>query len=423
MNLRPAERLLLLLIGFGLLAAGCSSGEPEDTDALIVFGNQRGSDADALRHVLARFEDETGIKTRFTGSASFPRAVRERVEEGNPPDVGLFPQPGLLEDLADEGLVIPLRDDVTEAASNSLLPSLDGAFGSAGAANSVLFQVHVKSLVWYSPAEFAARGYVIPTNWVELEELSRRISADGLNPWCMGVSAFDATGWPATDWVEDIVLRADGPEVYDAWVAGDIAFTDDRIGSAIAEFGSLALSAEAANGGRRGVLNTSPARAQDPMFTSPPGCLMYKQASFQLPNLPSGVSVGEGEDVDVFVLPGMDTGPAPVVIGGTVAAAFTDSEETWALMRFLSTAAAGEPWAEQGGFISPRADFDPDAYGADFDRRMASIVADADVVRFDGSDLMYSPVGTRSFFDAMVAYIATDRVDVAQQTAQGGYDR
>jgi alpha-glucoside transport system substrate-binding protein len=423
MNLRPAERLLLLLIGFSLLAAACSAGEPEDTDALIVFGNQRGSDADALRGVLARFEDETGIETRFTGSASFPRAVRERVEEGNPPDVGLFPQPGLLEDLADEGLVVPLRDDVAEVASNSLLPSLGGAFGSAGAANSVLFQVHVKSLVWYSPAEFAARGYEIPTTWTELEELSRRISADGLNPWCMGVSAFDATGWPATDWVEDIVLRADGPEVYDAWVAGDIAFTDDRIGSAIAEFGSLVLSAEAANGGRRGVLNTSPARAQDPMFASPPGCLMYKQASFQLPNLPSEVTVGEGGDVDVFVLPGEDSGTAPIVIGGTVAAAFTDSEETWALMRFLSTAAAGESWAEQGGFSSPRSDFDPDAYGADFDRRMASIVADADIVRFDGSDLMYSPVGTRSFFDAMVQFIATGRLEPAQETAQEGYGR
>ncbi|MGB5434019.1 MAG: extracellular solute-binding protein, partial [Acidimicrobiia bacterium] len=271
MNPRPAERLLLLILGLGLVAAACSSGTVDDTDALIVFGNQRGADADALRGVLARFEEETGIETRFTGSASFPRAVRERVEEGNPPDVGLFPQPGLLDDLADEGLVIPLRDDVAEAASTSLLPSLGGVFGSAGAANSVLFQVHVKSLVWYSPAEFAARGYEIPTTWTELEELSRRISADGISPWCMGVSAFDATGWPATDWVEDIVLRSDGPEVYDAWVAGDIAFTDDRIGSAIAEFGSLVLSAEAANGGRRGALNTSPARAQDPMFASPPG--------------------------------------------------------------------------------------------------------------------------------------------------------
>lgn len=150
---------------------------------------------------------------------------------------------------------------------------------------------------------------------------------------------------------------------------------------------------------------------------------MYKQASFQLPNLPGDVTVGEGGDVDVFVLPGMDSDPPPILIGGTVAAAFTDSEETWALMRFLATAASGEPWAQQASFISPRADFDPNAYGSDFDRRMAAIIAGADIVRFDASDLMYSPVGTRSFFDAMVQYIATGRIDAAQETAQAGYER
>ena len=220
-----------------------------------------------------------------------------------------------------------------------------------------------------------------------------------------------------------IVLRVDGPEAYDAWVAGDISFTDNRIGSAIAAFGSLVLSDEEVEGGRRGMLNTSPARAQDPMFTSPPGCLMYKQASFQRPNLPTGVIVGEDGDVDVFVLPGIDGDPAPILIGGTVAAAFTNSEETWALMRFLATAAAGESWAAQGGYISPRTDFDPGAYGDEFDHRMAAIVANAEVVRFDASDLMYSPVGTRSFFDAMVQYIGTDRIGAAQETAQAGYDR
>ncbi len=423
MKQRRAERLTLALAGLALVAAACSTSPPDDANAVTVFGNMRGADADAVRAVLARFEDETGIEVRFTGSASFPTAIRERVEEGNAPDIGLFPQPGLLNDLAAEGYVVPLRADVADVASSSLLPSLEGALGSANAANGVLYQVQVKSLVWYPPAEFAARGYEVPTTWAELEDLSQRMSADGLNPWCVGVSAFGATGWPATDWVEDIVLRAYDPDVYDAWVAGDIPFTDARIGSAIATFGSLVLSDEGAKGGRRGILNTSPARAQDPMFASPPGCLMYKQASFQLPNLPGDVTVGEGGDVDVFVLPGMDSDPPPILIGGTVAAAFTDSEETWALMRFLATAASGEPWAQQASFISPRADFDPNAYGSDFDRRMAAIIAGADIVRFDASDLMYSPVGTRSFFDAMVQYIATGRIDAAQETAQAGYER
>ena len=421
MSRRRADRLIAVAIVVVALASACSSGSGDPVEPITVFGNQRGPDAAALREVLARFEDETGIDVRFTGTASFPRSIRERLEDGNAPDIGLFPQPGLLDDLAAEGYVLPLRADVAEMGSRLILPSLGDAFGAGEAPNGVLFQVNVKSLVWYPPAEFTARGYEVPTTWAELEALTDRMAADGLTPWCMGVSAFDATGWPATDWVEDIVLRMEGPDVYDAWVSGDLAFTDDRIGAAIAMFGDVVLSDERANGGRRGVLNTTPARAQDPMFAVPPGCLMYKQASFQKPNLPKGVTIGE--DVDVFVLPSMGEGAAPILIGGSVAAAFSNREETWVLMRYLATASAGEPLAQEGGYVSPHTDFDATAYGDDFDRRMASILADADVVRFDGSDLMYSPVGTRTFFDAMVQFIATERLVTAQETAQSGYDR
>jgi alpha-glucoside transport system substrate-binding protein len=424
MRRRRAESLALVAIGLALAASACSSSQPSEGEHLTVFGNMRGADAEAFRAVLSGFEDATGIEVRFTGSASFPRAIRERVEEGNAPDVAMFPQPGLLADLANEGYVRPLRDDVAAAATESLLPSLGDAFGSVASVDGVLFQVNVKSLVWYRPAEFAARGYDVPSTWTQLEDLTARISAEGMTPWCMGVSAFDASGWPATDWVEDVVLRLDGTDVYDGWVGGIIPFTDGRIGSAVAEFGSLVLGDEQANGGRRGILNTTPARAQNPMFSDPPGCLMYKQASFQVSNLPPGTTVGEGGDVDVFVLPGRDpVDPPPILVGGTVAAAFTDSDATWALMRYLASSEAGEAWAARGGFVSPRADFDASAYASAFDRRMASIVAAADVTRFDGSDTMYSPVGTRSFFDAMIQYIATDRLGPSMETAQSGYSR
>lgn len=420
---RPlAETILTLAVGTALLASGCSSSANDQDQVLTVFGNQRGAEAEAFRSVLAIFEEDTGIEVRFTGSASFPKAIRERVEEGNAPDIALFPQPGLLDDLADEGLVLPLRSDVADAAGRSLLPSLAGAFGAQDSSNGILYQLHVKSLVWYSPAVFAANGYELPTTWSGMKDLTSRITADGFTPWCLGVSAFDATGWPATDWVEDIVLREDGTEVYDVWVAGGLSFTSEPIRSALDDFGTLVLKSQNSQG-RRGILNTSPAAAQGPMFTSPPGCLMYKMASFQLPNLPSGTTVGPNGDLDVFVLPGPTEGAAPILIGGSVAAAFTDSDATWELMRFLASPEAGVPWAERGGYISPHADFDPDAYTDDFYRRMASIVADADSVRFDGSDLMYSPVGTRSFFDAMVQYIGTDRLDPSLTTAQDGYDR
>lgn len=418
-----AERLLLIAAAFALVATACSAGSGDMGEVITVFGNQRGADAKALRSVLDRFEEETGYRVRFTGSASFPTAMRERVEEGNPPDIGLFPQPGLLRDLADEGYVRPLRDDVAQFSDVALLPSLAAAFGSEDDLPGVLVQVQPKSLVWYSPEAFADHGYVVPTTWEELKALSRKIDTDGFTSWCLGVSSFGASGWPATDWIEDIVLRDAGTDAYDEWVAGNLAFASQPIGAAINEFGNLVLTAKETDGGRRGILNTSPAKAQDPMFASPPGCFMYKMASFQRSNLPPDMTIGPDGGVDVFPLPGRTGEPSPMLIGGTVAAAFTDSDATWALMKYLSTPQAGEAWAEEGGYISPHADFDAGAYRDDFDRRMAALLTSADVVRFDGSDLMYSPVGTRSFFDAMVQYIATDRLGAAQQVADAGYDR
>ncbi len=423
MNPHLAERLALVTVALALVAGACAANDGRSPEVVTVFGNQRGADADALRSVFDRFESETGIEVRFTGSASFPTAMRERVEEGNAPDIGFFPQPGLLKDLATSGYVEPLRDDVAQIASSSLLPSLSDAFGSSGDIPGFLFQVNVKSLVWYSPDAFAAYGYDVPATWDALKDLTQRISADGSNPWCLGVSAFRASGWPATDWVEDIVLRDSGTAAYDSWVAGDLAFTSEPIGSAFAGFGNMTLEAGSSDRDRRGILNTSPAAAQDSMFTDPPGCFMYKMASFQRSNLPSGMEIGPDGGVDVFLLPGSSNESAPILIGGTVAAAFNDSDATWELMRFLATPQAGTAWAERGGFISPHTDFDSGAYRDDFDRRMASLLADADIVRFDGSDLMYSPVGTRSFFDAMVLFIGTDLREAAQQMAEDGYDR
>lgn len=423
MKPRLVERLGFVTAALIILTAACSAGDGQPREVVTVFGNQRGADADALRSMFDRFESTTGIEVRFTGSASFPTAMRERVEEGNAPDIGLFPQPGLLNDLAELGYIEPIREDVAQIAKSSLLPSLVDAFGSSGDIPGFLFQVNLKSLVWYSPGAFATYGYDVPATWEALKELSRRITADGLDPWCLGVAAFGASGWPATDWIEDIVIRDSGTSAYDSWVAGGLRFTSEQIGSAFEEFDSITLNGGTGGRDRRGVLNTSPAAAQDPMFTEPPGCFMYKMASFQRSNLPASMAIGPSGGVDVFVLPGPSGENPPILIGGTVAAAFTDSDATWELMRFLATPQGGAAWAERGGFVSPHTDFDSHAYGDDFDRRVASILAEADVVRFDGSDLMYSPVGTRSFFDAMLLYIGTERLEAAQQVAEDGYDR
>jgi len=260
-------------LAVALLAAAClptSESTAAGATVVTVFGPWRGRTADNFRAALAPFEARTGIDVRYTGTGSFAELIVKRLEDGDPPDVAMFPQPGMLADLAARGLVLPLRDDVGTAALTSYhTPIASYVEGLEEQIHGILYGLNLKSLVWYPPQTFAEKGYQIPTTWDEMDTLAERMIADGFSPWCLGVAAFDSSGWPATDWVEDIVLRFAGIEIYDEWVAGDIPFTDDAIRNAFARFQAMTLQSGRAVGGRRGALNTPTGVAQDPMFDDP----------------------------------------------------------------------------------------------------------------------------------------------------------
>ncbi|MEA2024633.1 MAG: carbohydrate ABC transporter substrate-binding protein, partial [Actinomycetota bacterium] len=160
-------------------------------------------------------------------------------------------------------------------------------------------------------------------------------------------------------------------------------------------------------------------QAQDPMFESPPRCLLNRQGSVQQAQLPSRVTIGT--ETDVFVLPSMDGGEPPILAAGEFAAAFTDRPEVHALMQYLATPEAGEAWAGEGGFVSPHVSFDADAYGDDLDRHMADVLSQANVVRLDGSDSMHPSVGTGTFWTGMVSYIREGNARGVAAEIQAGY--
>jgi alpha-glucoside transport system substrate-binding protein len=245
--------------------------------------------------------------------------------------------------------------------------------------------------------------------------------ADGFTPWCLGMESFGATGWVGTDWVEDIILRFSGPEFYDQWTAGAVGFGDDRVRDAFEEFGAIALTPGWVAGGRRAVLTVPALDAIQPMFDDPPGCLLTRQGSFQEGALPAGIEVGPQGDVDVFVLPPVDPGSAPLLVSGEIAAAFTDSDEARALVGFLASPEAGAPWAIRGGYTSPLQGFDSALYGSELERRLGELVSGADIVRFDGSDLMPPEVGTGTFWRGIVDYVAGEPLDTVLETIQAGY--
>jgi alpha-glucoside transport system substrate-binding protein len=419
-------RALVVSVVLALVTAACAGDTTEDDDeatVIRVFGNYRGADADAFRAELEVFSQATGIETDYVGTAAFAARIQDRIRDGDPPDVALFPQPAILAEMARSGFLVPLDGDLA-ASVEAGYPDWAIDRGTVdGDLYGVWYRLSLKSLVWYPPEVFAAQGYAVPTTWDELEGLTDRMKEDGFTRWCLGMEAFAATGWVGTDWIEDLVLRLHGPDVYDAWTSGEIPFTDPRIRAAFELFSEVALEPGEVAGGRRGILSVPALDAIDPMFTEPPGCLLSRQGSFQAAELPEDVTFGPDGDVDVFVLPPMEGAAAPLLASGEIAAAFADSEEVRALMAFLAGPRSGDLWAARGGYNSPQVAFDRASYDGELERRVDELVRSAEVVRFDGADLMPPSVGTGTFWSGMVDLVAGAPLDGVLIQIQSGYDQ
>src|SRR6187401_1623755 len=96
---------------------------------------------------------------------------------------------------------------------------------------------------------FADNGWEIPQTWDDMLALSDTIAATGIKPWCAGIESGDATGWPATDWLEDVMLRTAGPDVYDQWVNHEIPFNDPQVLEALETVGGILKNPDYVNGG------------------------------------------------------------------------------------------------------------------------------------------------------------------------------
>lgn len=389
--------------------------EFEEGAEVYIFGAFTGPDKEKFDNVLAYFNAVTGLNARYEGSGDFESQIIINTQGGNPPDIAMFPQPGLMREFAGEGNLVPIPDDLSDYIAENYGDAwfeLGTAAGPDGEDDLYVlyYNVNMKSLVWYLPERFEDFGYEVPETWDEMIELSETMIEDGNTPWCIGVESSGATGWAATDWVEDIMLRMYTPDVYDAWVAHEIPFNDERVVAAIEEFGRF-IQDGWVFGGPENVVNTPFGDAPDPMFNG--DCMMHRQASFITAYFPEDVEVGE--DVTAFYLPPMDpelTGN-PVLGAGNLTAIMQDpdlaegevSAEVMAVMEFLTMPLAHELWATQGDFLTPHGLVNPDTFATDVQLTQNEFIQNADVFRFDGSDTMPSAVGNGTFWTGMVDFI------------------
>ncbi len=263
----------------------------------------------------------------------------------------------------------------------------------------------MKSLVWYVPENFEDAGYEVPQSMEELKALTEKIVADGGTPWCVGLGSGGATGWPATDWVEDMMLRTTSPENYDKWVTNELAFNSPEVVGAIEEFGWFAKTDANVAGGSAAVSSTDFRDSPKGLFASPPQCYMHHQASFIPSFFPEGTVVGQ--DADFFYMPAYESKDLgkPVLGAGTLAFITKDTEASRAFIEFLKTPIAHEVWMAQKGFLTPMKGVNADLYGDATLKKMGEILLNSTTFRFDGSDLMPGAVGAGTFWTGMVDYV------------------
>lgn len=424
MGMSQHRRILVPVVGLGVVGmalAACSgggggdNGGGGDSQTVSIMGAFTDAQAAAFQADLDAWSETSGITVTYDGNTDFQTAVVARATAGNPPDIAIYPQPGVLK--SQTNTLFPLEelgldvDAITADQANGLgqIAQVDGeTYG-------LPYSINVKSLVWYNPAAFEAAGLEVPTTDEEMTALQQQIIDEGLGyPWCVGLESGAATGWPATDWLEEYVLRYGGLDEYNAWIAGDVLFDSPLVNEAGDKVASELLEEGKINGGGPAAATTSFQTAGNQLFVEGIDngqCFMMRQGSFIADFFPEDIKAqiadGDLSNIDFFQLPSPDGTPTAMLGGGDLVGAFTNNEATAAVVEYITSAEFGtNGYASQAIFLSPHNDFDTSFYTTEFQVKAQELLAASELFGFDASDQMPGEVGSGTEWTELTSWFA-----------------
>jgi alpha-glucoside transport system substrate-binding protein len=364
---------------------------------VTVIGTWGGDEEKAFKQMVAPWEQLTGAKVSYTGTRDLNTVLTTGVASGVLPDLAGLPGPGQMAGWADTLVDLSGVLDVPTYTSETAAPLVE--LGKVnGKLVGVFIKTAVKGLIWFDP-KTVAFDQNIPKTWDELQTALTANKDKAKAQWCLGIESGAATGWPATDWIEDLVLRQAGPDVYNSWWQGKTTWTDPAIKQAWSTFGDVVANAY---GGPNTVATTAFQTAGDPLFATPPGCQVFHQASF-ITGLGAFPKKTAGTDYNFFQFPDINTQYAGAVEGaGDLFGMFHDTPAAKSLMAYLVTAPAQNIWVKIGGALS--ANKNATDYPDDISKRSAAILQNAKIFVFDASDLMPSAMND-AFWKGVTQYV------------------
>jgi alpha-glucoside transport system substrate-binding protein len=396
--------------GESLLEGAIPCEGQHEGKSVSVFSPVRNSEEDptVVEEFVAGYDplvECTGVEIVWQGTDQFETEINVRLQGGDPPDVIDYPQPGLMANHVDSGFLTALPEDLAASTANDFISGWDSYATFDGTVYGIPGRSNVKSLVWYSPSAFAEAGYEVPTTLEELKALSDQIVADGGIPWGVGAESGVATGWVLTDWMEDFMLRTNGEEVYDQWVAHEIPFNDPQVVAVADAVGEFVKNPDYL-GGDNMVKAIATTKFQSGGTCIATGdCWLHRQASFYSGLFPEGTDVSPEGDVWYFYLPSPEGGPNYLLGAGDIYAAATDKPETMDVLRYTGSPDYQLYMVNTRGELSPHLSIDVEAIEDPLVKGLSELQLGADVFRFDASDLMPGAVGAGTFWTEITAWV------------------
>lgn len=391
-----------------------------------LFGAPTGIEGDALGGFIDVYNEATGSSIEFTGSDDFETQLQIRVDGGDPPAVAFTPQPGTICGLADAGELVSLEEmgfDIASMEENHSEFWMNLGLCEDGNHYGIPWFPNFKSIVFYHEPTFTEMGYEVPETYEDMVALSQQIVDDGMTPWCFGFESGGATGWPGTDWIEDIFVRLHGADAYSQWFQHEIPFDDPQVVEAFDTFGQIFNGEGFVLGGAENVPGVNFNDSPGPLFSDPPGCLMLKQGSFISNVFVDQPEYEEGEESEIQTFPFPTIGGQSGALGGgDTLIVFDGAEENvQAVMDWITpewqcvlASSTGGGVSDFGGHgvegverLPGHKDVNLDCYETEQSRAFAEAITtalDEQTFVFDASDLMPPAVGQGSFWEGMVDF-------------------
>jgi alpha-glucoside transport system substrate-binding protein len=358
---RLTSRAIAVGLG-GLMLIACSAGGGggggggSSTD-VTVWSAWGGQELKAFQDVLKPFEQKEGIKVHLT-TVRDANQLAINVDAGTSlPDIAPGPSVDKLKDWVSKGVMKPIETALGDKFSDYTANTYPALTTSSGGDNlyiaivggkhyELMVKTQVKGLIWYNKKVFTAAA---PKTFDELLAIQ---PPSGAKLFCAGFESGDASGWPASDQIDNIIMRQSGDKVYTDWINGKQKWTSPEIKLGYQTF-LKEVSAANVYGGPNTALSTNFGRAGKPMFAATPGCLFLEQATFitnffkeDYPNLVAGT------DFDFFAHPSVNSQYDGNVNGFyDNFAMYNDTPAARKLMQYMATSDAQQIWVKAGGTL------------------------------------------------------------------------